>query len=156
MDWLPWAPLVAASLHICEEFFLPGGFPAWYRRYRDDPSRITRRFLLIVNVALLIACCNIALLGDTRLGVAYWLLMSALLCSNGLWHAWATYKSQSYSPGVVTGLAVYVPLAVYGYSHFLSSGAASIGTGVVAGIIGGSYHFWSSVYHRRGLQKAAK
>jgi len=151
-----WAPLVAASLHISEEFFVPGGFPAWYRRYRTDPSRITRRFLVIVNAALLVACCNIALLGRTPLGVAYWLTIAALLCSNGCWHAWASYKSHAYSPGVVTGLGVYVPLAAYGYSQFARSGATSIGTAAVACIIGGSYQLWSAAYHGLLGRKAAQ
>lgn len=147
MDWLMWAPLVAASLHMSEEFLVPGGFLAWYRGYRPDPSRISRRFLAIVNAALLVVCCNIALLGRRPVGIAYWLAISALLCSNGIWHAWASYRSRTYSPGVVTGVAIYVPLAVFGYSHFVRSGAASIGTAALACAIGGSYPFWSAAYH---------
>ena len=147
MDWLPWAPLVAASLHMSEEFLIPGGFFAWYRGYRRDPSRINRRFLVIVNVLLLVMCCNIGLLGRTPLGIADWLGISALLCSNGIWHAWASYKSRGYSPGVVTGVAVYVPLAIFGYIYFVRSGAISIGIAAVACAIGGSYPFWSAAYH---------
>ncbi len=148
-----WAPLAAANLHICEEFVIPGGFTAWYRRYRPNPSRITTRFLVMVNVGLLVACCNVALIGRIPLGIAYWLLMSALLCSNGIWHAWASYKSHSYSPGVVTGMLIYAPLAVYGYIQFLRSGSVSIWTAAIACIIGGSYHFWSAIYH--GVLKKA-
>jgi hypothetical protein len=148
MDWLPWAPLVAASLHMSEEFLVPGGFPAWYRGYRTGSSRVNRRFLVIVNAVLLLVCCDIALLGGTPFGIAYWLTISALLCSNGIWHAWASYKSRTYSPGVVTGVVVYVPLAVFGYSHFVRSGAASMGVAAIACAIGGSYQFWSAAYHR--------
>jgi hypothetical protein len=151
MDWLMWAPLMAASLHICEEFVIPGGFAAWYRRYRPDPSRITRRFLVLINAALLVGCWNVAAIGRNSFGIAYWLTMSAVLCSNGCWHAWASYKTHSYSPGVVTGVLVYVPLAVYGCSQFLLSGAISIWAAAIACIIGGSYHFWSAAYH--GLLK---
>lgn len=151
MDWLMWAPLIAASLHMSEEFLFPGGFPAWYRGYRTDPSRITRRFLAIVNAMLLVACCNIALLGRTPVGIAYWLTISALLCSNGIWHAWASYKSRTYSPGVITGVAVYLPLAVFGFSYFVRSGAASIGVAALACAVGGSYQFWLAAYH--GLRK---
>ena len=64
-DWLPWAPLGAVILHIFEEFVYPGGFVAWYRRYRADASRITTRFLVIINAALLIACWDIAILGSS-------------------------------------------------------------------------------------------
>jgi hypothetical protein len=147
VDWLPWALLAAAILHILEEFVLPGEFSAWYRRYRSDASRITPRFLVIVNAALLVACLNVALLGRNPIGVAYWLTMAALMCSNGCWHVWASFKSRSYSPGVVTGLAVYVPLAAYGYRQFLRNGEASIPTAALAFLIGGSYHLWSAAYH---------
>ena len=149
MDWLPWAPLGAAILHMFEEFVYPGGFPAWYRRYRADPSRITTRFLILINGALLVACINIALLGRTTMGVAYWLLIMAVMCSNGCWHLWASYKSRGYSPGVGTGVIVYVPLAVYGYGHFVRTGASSIGMALVAGIVGCSYHLWSALFHKR-------
>jgi hypothetical protein len=59
----------------------------------------------------------------------------------------ASYKSHLYSPGVVTGVLVYAPLAVYGYSQFLRSGAISIWAAAIAYLIGGSYHFWSAMYH---------
>jgi hypothetical protein len=150
VDWLIWAPLLAASVHITEEFFLPGGFQEWYRRYRPDPSRITRRFLVIVNAVLLAACLNIGFLGRTPIGYFYWLAIAALLGANGTWHAWASYKSHSYSPGVVTGIAVYVPLVVYGYVQFVGSGAVSIGIAAIAFAIGASYQIWSALYHGRG------
>jgi Protein of unknown function with HXXEE motif len=154
MDWLLWAPLFAASLHMSEEFLVPGGFLAWYRRYRADPSKISGRFLVIVNGALLLVCWNIGSLGRTPIGIAYWLTISALLCSNGCWHVWASYKSRSYSPGVVTGVAVYVPLAAYGYSQFVGSGAASMGTAALTCVAGGSYPFWSAAYHGLFRKKA--
>jgi hypothetical protein len=160
MDWFPWIPLAAASLHICEEFAIPGGFPAWYRRYRAESSRVTPRFLVIVNAALLIACLDIALLGHRLAGYAYWLTIAAVLASNGIWHAWASYRSRSYSPGTVTGLLLYVPLAGYGLVHLLGTGAVSATTAVVACLIGGSYHFWSAAYHgvfrRGGLQTGSR
>jgi len=134
---------------MTEEFVFPGGFAAWYRQYRGNASRITRRFLFIINAALLIVCCDIGLLGRTTWGSAYWLLISALLCSNGCWHAWASYKQRAYSPGTITGLAVYVPLAVYGYIEFLHSGAASLRTALIAGLIGSSYQFWSAAFHKK-------
>jgi hypothetical protein len=153
MDWLRWAPLAAASLHIIEEFVFPGGFAAWYRRYRLDASRITTRFLVIINAALLVMCGDVALLGRTPLGIPYWLGISALLCSNGCWHAWASYRRRAYSPGVITGMTIYLPLAVYGYAHFLRSGAASIRTALIAGIIGSSYQIWSAAYHKKRTKK---
>ena len=145
---MPWAPLASAVLHISEEFVWPGGFRAWYRLYRADSSRITARFLFFVNALLVVVCCNVAPLGRSMLGVADWLAIMALLCSNGIWHAWASYKSRSYSPGMVTGLFIYVPLTLYGYGRFLHSREAFVPTAIVAAIVGGSYPFWSALYHR--------
>jgi hypothetical protein len=153
MDWLRWAPLAAASLHVVEEFVFPGGFAAWYRHYRHEASRITTRFLVIINAALLVMCGDVALLGRTPAGIAYWLAVSALMCSNGCWHAWASYRLRAYSPGVITGMTIYVPLAVYGYVEFLRSGAASIQMALIAGMIGSSYPIWSAVYHRKRTKK---
>jgi Protein of unknown function with HXXEE motif len=147
-DWLPWAPLAAALLHIFEEFVYPGGFVGWYRRYRVDVSRITARFLIIINAALLIACWDVAILLRRGAGVPYWLTIAALTCSNGCWHAWASVKSREYSPGTMTGVAIYVPLGIYGYYHFLRSGAASMTTALIAAAVGCSYPFWSALFHR--------
>ena len=99
-------------------------------------------------------CCDAALLGRTAFGVAYWLATCALLCSNGLWHLWACCKQRAYSPGVITGIGIYVPLAIYGYLQFLGSGVVSIQTALIAGAIGSSYPVWSAVYHYRHIKRA--
>ncbi|MEQ1353054.1 MAG: HXXEE domain-containing protein [Candidatus Acidiferrum sp.] len=148
MDWLSWAPLGAAMLHMFEEFVFPGGFMAWYRRYRDGGARVTVRFLVIINAALLVACLDIGFLRHRTAGVIYWLVIAAVLCSNGIWHAWASYKSRGYSPGVITGLLIYLPMTVFGYIQFLRAGKVSAGAAIVAGSVGGSYHLWSALYHR--------
>jgi len=85
--WLLWAPLGAAVVHIFEEFVLPGGFMTWYRRYRGPSvASITPRLLIIMNVLLLAVCTNAAFAGDTAFGTTYWIAISAILASNGLWH----------------------------------------------------------------------
>ena len=146
-SWLPWAPLIAGILHLTEEFVFPGGFPTWYRAYRTDASSVTTRFLVIVNVVLVIACLNIVQLGHTMPGAIAWLTIMALLSSNGIWHLWASVKSHTYSPGVITGIAIYVPLALFGFSLAIRSGAVPWVTALIAAAIGGSYHFWSALYH---------
>ena len=146
LAWLPWTLLPAAAIHMTEEFAFPGGFIAWYKRYRVDASRITPRFLFILNAALLVVCLNIGFIGRDPIGVAYWLGIAALLGMNGIWDLWASYKSRSYSPGVVTGMLIYVPLAIYGYIAFVRAGKASIRTAAIAAIIGGSYQLWSALF----------
>ena len=154
VDWLPWAPLGAALLHICEEFFIPGGFPAWYRRYRANAARVTPRFLFLVNAGLIVGCAEVGLLARTAPGIFYWLALAAVMCSNGIWHVWASYRSRAYSPGAVTGALIYVPLAIYGFALFSRTGDLPLSGVLLAGILGGSYPIWSAMYH--GVKPRAK
>ena len=148
--WLFLAPLGAAVAHMFEEFVWPSGFMSWYRWYRGTSvSSITPRLLIITSVVLLAVCVDAAFVADTPIGAAYWIGVSAILASNGLWHVWAAVKGRVYSPGMVTGLLLYVPLAIYGCIHFLKSGSVSIGSAATALLIGGSYPLWSAVYHAR-------
>ena len=165
MEWLWWAPLLAAVAHIVEEFVYPGGFADWDRAYRPEiRNSITPRLHLIVNTALILACINVGIAGTTggavslggvRIGsmtppqyaVAGWLALAALLFSNAIFHIVGTVQTGRVSPGVRTGLLLYVPLTVYGYWHFLSSGLVSFGVAVFVGLLGGSYHFWASMLH---------
>ena len=148
MNWLPWSRLCAAALHIFEEFVWPGGFAAWYRDY--NPSRaksITPRFLLIINVLLLILCYDAAVLLAKPYGRIVWLLAAALLAGNAVWHLIGAMETRSYSPGLVTGLVLYIPLAVAGYVRILNLTTIDVSLGTVAALIGGSYHWWSAAFH---------
>lgn len=148
MDWLPWAPFAAACCHIFEEFVWPGGFIDWYRRYRLNPSRITKRLLVFVNIALLAACITYALVADTKWGAATLLGLCALLCSNGMWHAWASVKTHTVSPGLVTGILLYVPLMIIEFNAYLQAGRVSLSLAAAAAGAGGSYHIWPALYRR--------
>jgi hypothetical protein len=149
IEWLRWAPLTAASLHVFEEFAWPGGFSRWYRTYRGNAKSVNRRFLVIINAGLVITLLEGAIAGRTPVGVALLLTFSAVLFSNGCWHLWASYRSHSYSPGVISGVLVYLPLGLFEYSGWIRVGRASLGTAAVALLIGTSYPLWSAAYHGR-------
>ena len=62
---VPWLPLLAASSHMMEEFVYPGGFPAWFRRYRPEgASEITVTKLVVINGLLLLFCLGAAITTD--------------------------------------------------------------------------------------------
>ena len=143
-------PLIAASLHIVEEFVFPGGFAEWDRAYRPAyKASITPRLHIIMNALLLFFCLAVAAAGPTPNGVAAWLTLAALLASNAVFHVVGAIKTGRYSPGMVTGLLLYVPMALYGYARFLRAGLASAGTAATAALIGGSYHLWAAAAHAR-------
>ena len=149
MNWLFWAPLVAAISHIIEEFVYPGGFSDWYIKYRPNIKKsVSKRFLILINVGLLILCYDVGALGPSQFGILAWLVVMALLGSNGIWHLLGVLKTRTYSPGVVTGLLIYIPLTVYGYVYFLTTNQVSIVISILALIIGSSYQMWSNMYHR--------
>jgi hypothetical protein len=148
-----WWPLGAVALHIIEEFVFPGGFADWDRRYRPAVrSSITPGFHLVVNAVLVLVCLVLGFVGPSPRGVAAWLTIAALLLTNAIFHVLGTYQTRTYSPGLVTGVILYVPLAVYGFTYFLRTGQASTGTALVALAIGGSYHLWSSLAHTARAQ----
>jgi Protein of unknown function with HXXEE motif len=155
--WLWWAPLGAASLHIVEEFVLPGGFPDWDRRYRPAIRKsITPRLHIIVNGLLLILAYDVYALRSSPYGASLWLTVMALLASNAIWHLVGAFKTRSYSPGMITGSLLYLPLTLYGYAIFLRTGQASVPTALAAAFLGSSYHVWiAPALHRRRARASA-
>lgn len=165
MPWLWWTPLLAALAHITEEFVWPGGFAEWDRAYRPRiRSSITPGLHLVINALLVFACVSVGLTGTpggvANLGpvgirsiippqhsVAAWLALASLLFSNAVFHVVGTVRTGRVSPGLRTGLLLYVPLAAYGFWHFLSTGLTSFSTSILAALIGGSYHLWASTIH---------
>jgi hypothetical protein len=164
MTWIWWAPLVAASLHIVEEFVWPGGFAAWDRTFRPEiKASITPRLHVIVNAALLYLCLAVAVagqpdgmltIGSAHLrsvpqawGPALWIGVAALLASNTMFHVVGALQTRRYSPGIVTGVALYLPLAVAGYTYFIRTGQVSVTQALLATAIGGSYHLWAAWAH---------
>jgi hypothetical protein len=102
-------PLIAVALHLGEEFLWPGRFAHWYCWYRPEigPS-ITTGFLVRIN-ALFVAMAIIAgVLGFSAYGVAIWLVVASIAASNAVFHLWAVLRTKRYSPGVVTGVLVYL------------------------------------------------
>ena len=149
MNWIFWAPLIAASLHIFEEFVFPGHFSEWYKKYKPAIKKsITTRFLIFINVGLLIICYDISAFGPSELGVATWLGVMAMLAANEVWHLRGVLKTRSYSPGIITGILLYIPLAVYGYVLFLSTNQIAISLALLAFLIGASFQLWPNIFHR--------
>jgi hypothetical protein len=151
-----WFPLAAASAHVFEEFVWPGGFGPWYRAYRPDiATSMSARFLFWINAALLFACFSVGVDAGTAVGPPFFLAVCALLVENGVFHAVATIRGQRYSPGVVTGVLLYVPLALYGYWTLLRNGRVSPVVAVLAAAVGLSYHALSLLNHRRRARRLA-
>ena len=151
-----WFPLAAVALHLIEEFVWPGGFPDWYRWYRPErATSVTTRFLVIVNAVLVALALLPPLLGPTPRALAYWLMVAAIGAANGVFHIYATASGKKYSPGVITGALVYLPLGILGYAVVVRPGVVALGTAIEALIVGVGFHVWSAWNHRRRAPAAA-
>ena len=104
-----WAWLFPISylIHIAEEYW--GGFPAWIARFWGVESS-SSNFLSWNGGAWVMMTVGVWLTLKTK---SYrWLLVSfgTVLLVNGLVHALASVVTWSYSPGVVSGLLLFIPL----------------------------------------------
>jgi hypothetical protein len=151
MTLIFWLPFCCAVLHILEEFAWPGGFAAWYRSYRPYvAASLTTRFLVVMNAILLGVAFLLGWMGPSwSRGLSVWLILAALLAANAIFHVRGVLTLRRYSPGVVTGVLLYLPLCIWGYWHFIAAGEASWQFATISFIIGASYHIWSDLTHRR-------
>jgi hypothetical protein len=157
MNWLYAAPFVAACLHITEEFFWPGGFAEWDRRYHPEfAGSITSRLHIIVNVLLLVVAYDVFATRHHHIGPLMWMTVAAIEFSNALWHLRGAWKTRSYSPGMVTGTLLYIPMTVFGYAFFLRSGATTPLTALLGLAIGSSYLLVGPLMHRGRVRRTVK
>jgi hypothetical protein len=160
MDYasLFWLPAAAVILHIIEEFVWPGGFASWYKAYRPDiAASITPRFTITVNAALVTFSICVGVMGPLiSRGASVWLGLVGALANNGLYHLIGTWRTRTYSPGVVTGTLAYIPLAVFGFFYMVDGGYTSARVAVISIALGGLYQLWSYYNHRRRVVRAVE
>jgi len=138
MNWIFPACLLAALLHILEEYVYPGGFPDFMKRMAPRfASFITARFAVMINGGFLLLCLFAAVLG--RSAPVFSLSVAALLFVNGLTHFLASLRTRGYAPGVITGVLLYMPLGVMAFSLFLRAGELSPGQMILSILIGVAY-----------------
>jgi len=142
--------LIAASLHVFEEFVYPGGFRAWYASYRPEiASSLSARYLVLINAIMLVVCALIALAGPSPNGAANWFVMTSILFWNAVFHVRAVIRTRSYSPGVVSAVLLYVPLAVFGSFRLVESKLVPWTIALLCFGIGSCYQAFSLRNHRR-------
>ena len=120
--------------HLCEEWWGGPGFSAWTQATLGigvSPDR----FIAINAVALpLFTVCIIIALRNRRFA---WFAaaFAALVTVNGLLHLLATAAFAAYSPGVMTGVVLYIPLGGFVlHSMSRSLPPAVFGWAICAGV----------------------
>jgi hypothetical protein len=138
MNWVFWAFIVAAVIHIVEEYKYPGGFSDAMKRFnpRFAPF-VTVKFTVVINGLFLLVCFAGAIVGDKSL--AFSLSVASLLLFNALMHIIGTIRMKRYVPGAVSSVLLYLPLSFYAYYLFANSGRLSLLDGIVSILLGALY-----------------
>jgi len=126
------------GLHVMEEFVLPGGFIAWDNTFRPQFTETAASFYVRVNAipmlgGFLLVCAAAANPQRYLETVApSWLTIATFMCWNAIFHLRGSIATRRYSPGVITGLALFYPLTIVSYVHFLREGMLPL-LAVIAG-----------------------
>ncbi len=111
----------AAVVHIFEEYVWPGGFQDALRKAipRIAVPFLTLKFHLVMNGLFLLLCFASFFIGKSNLVLS--MSVFSLVFVNAVLHIRGTIVTKKYYPGVISGVLIYIPLAVYAYFVFLSS-----------------------------------
>ena len=129
---LLWLLPAAYALHILEEWY--AGFSEWVALVVGAP--LPRAAFIVIN-AIAMALAIAATRASTRREHYGWagIAVASILFVNALAHVLGTAITRTYSPGLITGLVLYVPIA--GLVLLRASTQAASGAflrGVVVGI----------------------
>jgi uncharacterized protein with HXXEE motif len=114
---LSWAVPACFGLHVIEELVWPGTFREWYHRYRPQVAGEPMSYYYKANAVYF----TLALLVPLILRLDGLLIWSALLLYNLIFtHIVGAWKTRTYSPGIVTGVGLYIPLFTVTYGYLLS------------------------------------
>jgi hypothetical protein len=134
-----WGLLAASCAHVVEEYVYPGGFLEAAREVAPEAfEHATTPIVIGVNAAMIAGCLNGAL--KRKRQPFHGLAMASLLFFNAILHTGASIRLGKYSPGLVTGLCLYVPLSVYAFVSYARSSGFKRSTAVSAAIFGVALH----------------
>jgi hypothetical protein len=110
-SWL-WLLPATYLIHLGEEVWGGEGYAAWISRLSNSP--FPRSTLLLLNL-LLLAGMVLILVEALRRGALRWAVvaMGAAILGNSLLHLVASLATRTYSPGLVTGTLLWLPLGIY-------------------------------------------
>jgi hypothetical protein len=132
------AILIASMIHMAEEYVYPGGLPDFSKRLNPRfAPLVTPLMAVIVNGLQLLLCLAAIIVGSKLL--AFSLSVASLLFINGWIHIFGCIKVRGYVPGAISGALLYLPLSVYAYYHFGSSGQLTLAGGAISGLLGVVY-----------------
>ena len=145
MNWIFISFLVASILHVVEEYVYPGGFATRMKKLKPKLSPVINwPSIVIINGLQLLLCVTIIFVGKSN--PTFSLSAAGLLFINGIIHIVAAIRKRGYAPGLITGVFIYLPLSIYAYYYFLSSGELQIRQFVISALLGAVYQIVPLLY----------
>ena len=89
---------------------------------------------IVINGLQLLLCLLVMIVGKRAL--VFGLSVAALLFINALSHIMGCIKAKGYAPGVITGILLYIPLAIYACYLAIGSGLLSMNAVLITGVLG--------------------
>jgi hypothetical protein len=104
---LVWLFVAAYGVHVLEEY--AGGFPEWMAAVLGRP--LPRPAFIAINAVAFVVLCAAARLSTTSKSRG-WLAVAiaTIVFANGILHLLGSLATASYSPGLLTGMVLYLPL----------------------------------------------
>jgi hypothetical protein len=121
--------------HIAEEYWGGEGFPAWFSRL-SGVDLTPARFLSLNRFALALMVVGVIL--ALTVPPLRWLLISfgAVVLINALAHAVGSVWTRSYSPGLISGLLLWLPLGALTLRRaWILRSRRAFWSGVVVGVL---------------------
>ena len=129
--WLAWLLPLAFALHILEEWF--AGFPEWVALVVGSP--LPRTAFVVINAIALTVMIAAIRVSTTREDDGWMAIASAsILFINAFAHVLGSVVTRSYSPGLITGVVFYLPIAGL---VLLRASSQAQGGGFARGVAGG-------------------
>ena len=104
-----WLLPLSYAIHIAEEHF--GGFVEWSARTSGSGLSV-EVFLAATSAGAAMSLVGIFLSGRSRRHRWIPIMMATLFLLNGITHLFTSLMTGSYSPGLVSGLLLWVPLGL--------------------------------------------
>jgi len=137
-------------LHVTEEFLFPGGFIEWYQELVPSKAAgIRPGYLVWINTLMIGVCVFPVAFGATSHGFGVWYTVTAIAGINAIFHIIGVIRLKKYSPGVVTGVLLYLPLFFIGSWYLLSTGSLSLTRALIMLAIAIGYHVFSVIRQGR-------
>lgn len=132
-ETIGWLFPITYALHLCEEYWGGEGFPAWISRIAKA-SFTNQEFLTLNSFALILVTVGAALIYRNTWR---WLLvaLAGVVFINGALHLVFSVLTWTYSPGLITGVLLWMPLgAVTIYQQWRRASQRSMRIGIALAI----------------------